>query len=119
MTENIIDETQEYIIFDINVITNFSIFENENINIFPCESQVIFEKDEHKIIHKKSIKDGKIIDIFLTYQIVKEHPYFLRGYLYYNKKEYKVNHYTIYNSLEIHNKSYDFIGLCSLDNNIF
>ena len=124
MTENIIDETQEYttqeyIIFDIDVLISFTMFEDKNIKVFPCESQVIFEKDEYKIIHKKIVKDEKIIDIFLTYQVVNGYSHFLRGYLYYSKKEYKINHYTLYNSLKIYKKTYDLIGLCSLDNKLF
>lgn len=124
MTENIIHTTQEYItqehiIFDIDVLTSFSIFEDKNIKVFPCVSCVVFEKDEYKIIHKKISKDEKIIDIFLTYQVINEYAHFLRGYLYDNKKEYKVNHYTLYNSLKIYKKTYGLLGLCSLDNKLF
>jgi len=116
MTENI---TQEHIIFDIDVLTSFSTCEDNNTKVFPCLSHVIFEKDEYKIVHKKIVKDKKIIDLFLTYQIVNECAHFLRGYLYDNKKEYKVNHYTLYNSLKMYKKSYDLIGVCSLDNKLF
>lgn len=120
---------KEYIVFDIKDII-FGIKDicldlledkTKNTNIYSCESKIVFETHKYIIIHKHILEDEneneneKSMDLFLTYKISYGHKHFLRGYLYRGKKEHKINHYCVYESLKLYNKRYNNIAVCSLD----
>jgi hypothetical protein len=84
-------------------------------NVCKCESNLLFENNNFKIIYKKVFHKNKNIDIYITYNKNE----FLRGFLYIDDKEYIVNDYNCYKSLQVEKYCYDNIDCIMLGSNIF
>jgi hypothetical protein len=86
-------------------------------NRFFCDTQVaLLNNPNFFMIHKKVNKDDKKMDIFLTHG---ENDVLIRGFLYYNNKEYKVLEHRSYDSLQIEQWCYGNISVIRLEENIF
>jgi hypothetical protein len=104
--------------------------DNEYIDniVYMCDSEIISKIDNIFIAKKsnlvkmfdysKSSINENLVIIF-TYVRIPEYDQVLRGYLYFENKEYKITNYVRYSSLQIGSCCYDEIGICYLDENIF
>ena len=106
--------------------------ENEYINniVYRCDSEIISETDNFIIIKKYNLIkinteinteyiNDKNIFIIITYYKEKDYNKFLRGYIYFENKEYEIGYYCRFGSKQIKEYCYDNIGICYLSKNIF
>ena len=105
-------------------ITFFDSIEDEYINnmVYKCDSEIILETDNFFILKKSNFTLNNNNIIIILFFEKKDNPYkeiFIRGYIYYKNKEYKINNYLRYVSLQIGEFCYDNIRVCYLDKNIF
>jgi hypothetical protein len=97
--------------------------------VYVCDSEIISENGNLLIVKKgnlkpignnpETIKNSNTIVAILTYIREMERDTFVRGYLYYEKKEYEITNYVRYNHRQIGEWCYDNIGFCYLHENIF
>jgi hypothetical protein len=97
--------------------------------VYLCDSEIISENGNLLIVKKGNLKPlgnqevtinhSHNITVILTYIREKEYDKFVRGYLYYENKEYEIANYVQYNHIQIGEWCYDNIGFCYLHENIF
>lgn len=109
---------KQYIVFKIN---------NKDLqskNVHLVESELIFNNNEHYIVHKKLDN----LNIFITYKNIEEnidednkkiYSKFIRGYIYKDNLEYNIKLFDLYSSVQIGEWAYDNIGICKLEDDIF
>jgi len=74
-------------------------------------SNIIFDSNEHYIIHKKIISFN--IDIFITYKRKSDRQEeFIRGFIYKNNSEIKITSCELFSSLQLGSYCYDNIIIC-------
>jgi hypothetical protein len=110
--------------------------DNEYIDniVYRCDSEIINETDNFIIVKKSNfiivkksnfvnvyedVKSVKNIVVIITYFREKDYDNFLRGYIYFENKEYEIDNFTRFASKQIGKYGYDNIGVCYLSKNIF
>jgi hypothetical protein len=83
-------------------------------NLYISDVELLLDMQDYYIIHKKVVNNEKSFYIFLTHS-----ENFIRGFLYYNNKEFIVNDHRTYSSLQIGDYSYDNISIVRLEENPF
>jgi hypothetical protein len=107
------EEIKQWIIFREN--------SNELHDTYPfkCTSELIYDDNEHSIIHKKVNIKNKNIDLYITCK--KEGTTnewnFVRGFMYKNNKEYVIKTIALFSSLQIGTYCYDKILICDYFSN--
>jgi hypothetical protein len=101
LAENI----NHYIVFEING--------NLQETVYKCESKLLFYSSDCRIVYKNILTtNNETINLFITFD-----NDFVRGFLYFNNKEYILNNYCLYRSIQINNWCYDNLAICSLTEN--
>jgi hypothetical protein len=98
-------ETKHHIIFRKS--------DNELHDVQPLMalSNIIFDSNEHYIIHKKIISFN--IDVFITYKRNSDgQEEFIRGFIYKNNSEIKLTSCALFSSLQLGSFCYDNIMIC-------
>ena len=84
-------------------------------NTFLCESEMVMDNPDHYILHTVFMRNEKRCDIIITYS----DKTLIRGFLYYNNKEFVVNDSRTYASLQVGEWCYDNITVVRLLENPF
>jgi hypothetical protein len=98
-----------------NIVFNY---DNKYSKVYKCNSFLVNITDQYRHVCKKICNDIKI-DVMYTY-MAGSHPskkIFVRGYVYFNGKEYECVDYTLYKAFKIDNLVYDNIGICNINEN--
>ena len=83
---------------------------------FNCESELVYDDNEHCIVHKKIVNVGKNQnDLYITYKNEGGNWEFVRGFIYKNNKEFKINSFVVLSSLQRGAFCYDGVGICEYD----
>ena len=84
-----------------------------------CTSELIYDDNNHSIIHKKVNINNNNIDLYITYkkEATTNEWNFVRGFMYKNKNEYMIKTVTLFNSLQIGEYCYDKILICDYFSN--
>jgi len=84
-------------------------------NTFKCDAELISNMPNYYIMHKKFMYQDKEVCILSTHLKMT----FVRGFLYYNDKEYEIIEYNTYASLQIEDYCYDNVSVVRLLENPF
>lgn len=103
---NLAESVNHYIVFEIDGKLQETIYK--------CESKLLFSSNNYRISYKKILTNtNETINLFITFE-----NEFIRGFLYFNNKEYILNNYLLYSSIQINNWCYDNLAICSLSEHI-
>jgi len=98
-------------------VNHYIVFENNGKlqeTVYKCESKLLFSSNNYRIVYKNILTaNNKSINLFITFD-----NDFVRGFLYFNNKEYILNNYCLYRSIQINNWCYDNLAICSLSEHI-
>lgn len=84
-------------------------------NIYISDVEVLLNMPNYYIIQKKITLNDKLVEIYLTHS----KNTFIRGFLYYNDKEFEVKDHKTYRSLQVGEFAYDNISVLRLSENPF
>jgi hypothetical protein len=87
---------------------------------FLCDSELVYDDNQHCIIHKKIITvDIFHIDLYITYKNKDGtgNWEFVRGFLYKNNEEYVIKSFVTFASLQRGQFGYDNVGICCYSKN--
>ena len=82
--------------------------------VYKCESKLLFSSNNYRVSYKNILTaNNETINLFITFD-----NDFVRGFLYFNNKEYILNNYCLYRSIQINRWCYDNLAICSLSEHI-
>lgn len=122
MTEIATADCVEYVLFDFKGNT-------KRETVFRCNSSVLFHSEKYIIIRKTLVSTytdtvtniplDTTMSIFLTCKIENNRHQLIRGFLYIQDKEYPIQEYDLFSSLQIGRWGYDNIAICTLSSDPF
>lgn len=87
----------------------------KDTNIYISDAAVLLNMPNYYIIQKKFTLNDRLVDMYLTHS----ENAFIRGFFYYNNKEFNVQDHKTYQSLQIEDFAYDNISVVRLLENPF